>query len=1680
MNNRNRFYYEIFNYFTRGIMHTINRELVLETYMTSSARHSRCYLLLSIFLLSLASFGANSTQAAESNVPLDPWTFVDSNTDIRMTRITTAGSDLILSSFVENDNTIRTKLFHPDVNNLPIIVIHQETNGIIQSLEVIGEECEGSDQCKLHFAFTVVTTGASNTGSLKYALYEIDSINRSISEIIPPQSIVSRDNLRDVALAIDSKGAVHITWTDSHDPSGILHGTDQIRYAMLQLIMPQTVGGMAPYADALISDTLLTTNYGSKGHSSIAINSDDRVIVAWDDVRGSSVEMVFIMPTPTNGYMNGEWSDICTVLYGGSYDVGTLPSLKEMADSNGILLMETIYGLHDQTPTQANQNNCQGYNTNQRSRSTPLSDTDDSGGIRRLQDTIYNGQTPSPWWLDEREHWGPGTTWACMSWKDGNGNTGSQANPPTSSDHRWNEGATHIVVPFGVEGPYQGDPAQNSNDRSSIVEAHRRCIDGGTIVAPVYAYPVNNPSDVFDNMLDLAWCPDSGVNTVSKNCPGTSTQTRNMSSQVIGWRQTNGNLGEQWDAISALANLGTRDIWMTALDPWGLISSSSSFVNGSSATNYDSNQGRYVERIGAANLGNLVIINDTALIENDALSSNPRIAFDDDQHLHLVWTDGWTHSNFNQLPTEILHNRFDLPDLSLQIGNPDGLDSTDFGSFTTLVPTNVSIIESGTIQENWADHDADLFIDSDGTIHVAWVDALSPNGDDKIVHSTLTAPSNFPGGNFQTNRINVENGASDKNGIRPTFSNMNGERPSITVTNSGITTISYTSKGDCASAGGSVYNLCIGRLAPSLHVIRGATDELLDIEIEPGELGEINLEIAIRDGTGLAKLDIDLSSPTGIGCDDWITSFKFTQNNTPATLPIQDIVIGSVPLQITAIFQAPNGDNLEDGASCEKQLVATDKGGMSADISVTASLIVNRTMDLRIMQSSIAIEQGSEDGVTIEIENTGNVPIDVLITDSTTSSGRLDWQLPNDWEIQFIQTVRLNPGQSTSAYALISVPLNAVAEEVELRVNAWIQQDSTPTVEEGTSVWRTFTVDVGIKRSGNIVLELYDTSENIEPGECHAFEILINKYHGDGEVIISNLNNEDTTGNFFFEYDLSNVGGGDSLPYTALLARNTVSSITVSVCANSWAEAGKTHLMGIDVSLVDDITIGDDIEFSTTVTAVHDLKMTLLTDEEFEAITGERYEFRIAIQNQGNILELIEPKYNVLEDSSYGIQIQFAEDSPETINLGQSADLVGFIEVNDEARAGLNAIQLSLNDESPEIEIRIIIPLRIDMDLQLLGGDYGEIESDGEITWTFLINNNGNAADRAFLTLHENGEQGIESLANSLPLPGFIVSIHEGSLVDNELGANIGIDSMGKALLGSIDAGEERIVRVHVVVEDANFPSIETQRFGIKINSEYGGKSEGGDPDSTPGWIAEGDYDKNEQILQVEFKALDLSFGEITQTKFGNQVDITAELINEGNLNGENIVVIACPNVSPTMLTLGGCSNGEIKSTIPSINSKNGNEAGNRRITIRVDGTDSMDWTLQIDPENRLVDIDRENNIVTITVEKEENSGFFEGFIDSSDDNFLNILIAGLSVIVGSLMVILLFIRSSRKRSIRKDPWIKESRAWATNEIPSTPQSPNSVPIPPGIPANTNSQTPIDPYSDLDEMNIGDLLGDLL
>ena len=85
---------------------------------------------------------------------------------------------------------------------------------------------------------------------------------------------------------------------------------------------------------------------------------------------------------------------------------------------------ETIYGINGGQsggglPPVADTGDCEGYNQNSGPRSIALEDGDDSGGIRLLSTTVYNGNQYSG---NTGEDWGPATNWACLSWRDANDN----------------------------------------------------------------------------------------------------------------------------------------------------------------------------------------------------------------------------------------------------------------------------------------------------------------------------------------------------------------------------------------------------------------------------------------------------------------------------------------------------------------------------------------------------------------------------------------------------------------------------------------------------------------------------------------------------------------------------------------------------------------------------------------------------------------------------------------------------------------------------------------------------------------------------------------------------------------------------------------------------------------------------------------------------------------------------------------------------------------------------------------------------------------------------------------------------------------------------------------------------------------------------------------------------------
>ena len=201
--------------------------------------------------------------------------------------------------------------------------------------------------------------------------------------------------------------------------------------------------------------------------------------------------------------MYSEWADVCTVIYGGNFaSGGNFKGIKPMLQEGNMTVYETIYGLGNTLPGAAQSGNCAThYKNGQGPRNTALGLTanDDSGGLRVLPGTVYNGATYSGY---SGEDWGPGSNWACLSWKDTIGNV--PGNPPTSSDHKWNPNATKIVLPVSDEGPKDGDPSQQADDTQSINEAHDNCLNAGVIPVGLYGQSYGGAGNIESHMKDLA------------------------------------------------------------------------------------------------------------------------------------------------------------------------------------------------------------------------------------------------------------------------------------------------------------------------------------------------------------------------------------------------------------------------------------------------------------------------------------------------------------------------------------------------------------------------------------------------------------------------------------------------------------------------------------------------------------------------------------------------------------------------------------------------------------------------------------------------------------------------------------------------------------------------------------------------------------------------------------------------------------------------------------------------------------------------------------------------------------------------------------------------------------------------------------------------------------------------
>ena len=575
-------------------------------------------------------------------------------------------------------------------------------------------------QAKAHIVWESIGT------EIRYVLIDpgLDDQDGSAGDItnmtLQPSTVLAdgAGTRTDPDIAVDSYDAAHIVWVDTYDSLDMYYSTPNLYYTMVAF---DTSSGFM----TMIGHTLVTPIISQAGHPAISVGDDDTVVVVWEDTRGSAIEMV--MPIDTSGSMNTEWADMCVVFYGGYFaSGGYFAGLKPLLQYPDITVMETLYALSGNWPSAATSGNCaEAYQTggsgSQGPRTTPLSAGDDSGGIRELTEVMYDGGA-----IDlpmdggyYSEMWGPGSTWACLSWHDSSGI--SPGDPPTQLDHHWNSSALKFVIPISDEGPYGGDPAQESDDTQSINEAHDACVIAGIIPVPLLAAGFGSGStDVGSHMMDLAQCPNGFTSLNTRTCNDSTTRLTDAGGQMFSFPTSASNSAELELMVSGLLHLstgGSTEIFLTVMDPYSFINNPPvTWELGAPGSITDTTNDQYGEYIGPSidpfsGYGNLVIANDTRLTNGDGWSSSPDVDIDDYGNVHVVWADGRFGVTERQGPSQLHYMQIDLD----REGDLDGeFDGLDLDLTTTVL--NTAIADSN---RTWGAYPT-VTSDSDDSVHMTW------------------------------------------------------------------------------------------------------------------------------------------------------------------------------------------------------------------------------------------------------------------------------------------------------------------------------------------------------------------------------------------------------------------------------------------------------------------------------------------------------------------------------------------------------------------------------------------------------------------------------------------------------------------------------------------------------------------------------------------------------------------------------------------------------------------------------------------------------------------------------------------------------------------------------------------------------------------------------------------------
>ncbi len=1323
------------------------------------------------------------------------------------------------------------------------------------------------------------------------------------------------------ALDIDSQNNVHIVWQDNYDELGRFFNQPQIYYSMIQ----PDIGSGAVIT--LFDDTLLTPIIGHKGHPDVVVDANDYVQIAWDDTRGGKVELAFIVDT--SGSMYSEWADICTVIYGGNFASGPyFQGIKPMLEEGNMTVYETIYGLGNTLPGAASSGNCQGYNKNTGPRTTPLGQTpgDDSGGIRKLPGTIYNGNTYSGY---SGEDWGPGSNWACLSWKDAAGNV--PGNPPTQSDHRWNPNATKIVIPVSDEGPKDGDPSQQADDKAAIQEAHDNCLLAGVVPVGLYGQGYGGAGNIQSHFMDLVQCPNGIVSTQTRNCPGNTLANTDAGGQAYEFPSGSGTnqMALLVEAMVYISTNNSREIYMSILDPYAKMNNDPSFTPG--LPGHSAQGGVYAEDTGAGADGHLVVVNDTRVTIDDAYSFHPSIGVDRQGNTHIAWMDGRDYGFEKDVNYEVYYTKLRLQGAGAWDGAEEGLSTYAIKKINDTPISNVEGRNGLPPASPYAGNSVfpSLLTDDQNNVHIAWVDSGNLSANEEVVYVRLNQTDltgdgmmaldpweMVPVTSWNSNKLGPNSGRQPAIGMPPAFSNDLGSGAHL----------AWSDTNKCGDDGNNNrFTICYS------HVLTGQVDVEFDEGetfyhvIEPGQQTIYNM--TMNNSTPGPK---DLVADTyGLNISgvpmNWTANLYFASNHssifpdTPIFLEGGEDIRFYMRVQAPSIYQA-NGDEL---AEIRVTAQSYKDPAIQNDLITLTLMDVVHGINLDTSHSMADIEQGDTAIFSITITNTGNVHDAFVFWDPNSLEGQQEWLLPFGWQVNFPIRVELDPGQSVTKNLEVFVPTTEDPGAFVIYVKGWSEGEPIKSVEKGTYDILELGVFVSIRSTGNIVFAVDDRSDQVKPGECASYNVNVTKNFDSGELVFATPGAPEAKPdgvamdawreeNWIVIVDFANATGsadagdglGDPIAWTIPgNAEKITKRVTVHVCAPRNATAGLGPAITLKGYLDGYPRISDSAILSTNVEHVFDLDAGIDPEvgTSMNVNPGDKISLPISVTNDGNGPDRFDFRLARVTDA-FGVDviwdIEIPRENLQELSPGTYQAFEVEMNVPNRVPAGEYTVVLQAFSEEVypdasgrETRIRDAIVLAItvdefhDMQISMDPTVDNAVKTSAPgrvVRFTFNVTNNGNVADVPTLNNHTAQRDGDSLLWNELPGMNVLSSWDVDWFIMRQVSADLVVEESCMTMVSTAssypedtcvyleDIDEWRLpemapyetITTVAAVKIGTDAKLDTRSIGLKVVSKFGDMENDGDHDDSPAWDGE-NLDTNEFIVTLRLRAPNLEIKEI-------------------------------------------------------------------------------------------------------------------------------------------------------------------------------------------------------------------------